>query len=96
MGQTRLEICIQIIKVLSQEGPLKSANIINKADLSSSLLEKYLDFLTKQGIVEEQAVHEAKPVYVVTKRGNNILRYFNELKPLPIIEDAFKSQNWYE
>jgi predicted transcriptional regulator len=48
-----------------------------------------MDFLIKQGLVEERTIGKRRVVYAVTQRGITVLKYFRELKQvLPIVEEA--------
>ena len=80
---------VDILKVLAQRGPLKLTHIMYKANVNCSVLKEYLDFLIKQGLVEERAVGKSRIVFAVTQRGVTVLKYFRELKQvLPIVEEA--------
>jgi predicted transcriptional regulator len=60
-----------------------------KANVNCSVLKEYLDFLLKQGLVEERIMRKQRVVYAVTPRGITVLKYFKELKQvLPIVEEA--------
>jgi len=53
------------------------------------VLKEYLDFLMKQGLVEERTIGKRRVVYAITQRGITVLKYFRELKQvLPIVEEA--------
>ncbi|MEM2046022.1 MAG: winged helix-turn-helix domain-containing protein [Candidatus Bathyarchaeia archaeon] len=88
MRRSKLEMYIDILKVLAQRGPTKLTHIMYKANVNCSVLKEYLDFLIKQGLVEEKAVGKKRVVYAITQRGVTVLKYFRELKQvLPIIEE---------
>lgn len=88
MRRSKLEMYIDILKVLAQRGPTKLTHIMYKANVNCSVLKEYLDFLIKQGLVEEKAIGKKRVVYVITQRGVTVLKYFRELKQvLPIIEE---------
>jgi predicted transcriptional regulator len=60
-----------------------------KANVNCSVLKEYLDFLTKQGLIQERTLGKQRVVFVVTKKGITVLKYFRELKEvLPILEDT--------
>ena len=89
MRRSKLEMYVDILKVLAQRGPLKLTHIMYKANVNCSVLKEYLDFLIKQGLVEERAVGKSRIVFAVTQRGVTVLKYFRELKQvLPIVEEA--------
>jgi predicted transcriptional regulator len=88
MRRSKLEMYIDILKVLSQKGPLKLTHIMYKANVNCSVLKEYLDFLIQQELVEEKTVGKKRIVYAVSEKGAKVLKYFRELKVmLPVIED---------
>lgn len=88
MRRSKLEMYIDILKVLAQRGPLKLTHVMYKANVNCSVLKEYMDFLLKQGLVEEQTVGKRRLVYTVTQRGIMVLKYFRELKQaLPIVDE---------
>ena len=89
MRRSKLEMYVDILKVLAQRGPLKLTHIMYKANVNCSVLKENLDFLTKQGLVEEKILRKERIVYAITQRGITVLKYFRELKEvLPIIEET--------
>ena len=89
MRRSKLEMYVDILSVLAHKGPLKLTHVIYKANLNCSVLKEYLDFLIKQGLVEERTIGKERVVYAVTQRGITVLKYFKELKQvLPIVEEA--------
>jgi predicted transcriptional regulator len=80
---------VDILKVLAQRGPLKLTHIMYKANVNCKVLKEYLDFLAKQGLVEEKIIGRERLVYAITQRGVTVLKYFRELKEvLPIVEET--------
>ncbi len=89
MRRSKLEMYIAILKVLARRGPLKLTHIMYKANVNCSVLKGYLEFLIKQGLVEERIAGKRRIVYAVTQRGITVLKYFRELKQvLPIVEES--------
>ena len=89
MRRSKLEMYVDILKVLAHRGPLKLTHIMYKANVNCSVLKEYLDFLIKQNLVEERNIGKRRSVYMVTQRGITVLKYFRELKQvLPIVEEA--------
>lgn len=79
---------IGILQVLALKGNLKLTHIMYKANVNCCVLKEYLDFLMKQGLVEERIVGKKRMVYAITQRGITTLKYFKELKQvLPIVEE---------
>ena len=54
MRRSKMEMYIDILKVLAQNGPLKLTHVMYKANVNCSVLKEYLDFLIKQNLIEEQ------------------------------------------
>ena len=82
---------VDILKVLAQRGPLKLTHIMYKANVNCKILKEYLDFLIKQGLIEERIVGKSRVVYANTTRGTTVIKYFRELnKALPVIEEDDK------
>ena len=89
MRRFKLEMYVDILAVLAHKGPLKLTHVMYKANVNCNVLKEYLDFLIKQGLVEERTVRKQRLVYAVTQRGITVLKYFKELKQvLPIVEEA--------
>jgi predicted transcriptional regulator len=89
MRRSKLEMYVDILKVLAHRGPLKLTHVMYKANVNCSVLKEYLDFLMKQGLVEERTIGKRRVVYAITQRGITVLKYFRELKQvLPIVEEA--------
>ena len=88
MRRSKLEMYIDILKVLAQKGPLKLTHIMYKANVNCSVLKEFLDFLTQQNLVEEKTIGKKRTVYAITPQGRKVLTYFRELKViLPIGEE---------
>lgn len=88
MRRSKLEMYVDILKVLARHGPLKLTHIMYKANVNCSVLKEYLDFLMQQNLIEEKTAGKKRIVYAVTQRGITVLKYFRELKTvLPIIEE---------
>jgi predicted transcriptional regulator len=88
LRRSKLELHVAILNVLANKGPLKLTHIMYKANVNCSILNEYLDFLIKQGLVEKRTIKKEHIVFAVTQRGINVLKYFRELTlALPIIED---------
>ena len=80
---------VDILKVLAHWGPLKLTHVMYKANVNCSVLEKYLDLLTEQGLVEEKIIKKERKFYAITQLGVTVLKQFRELKELlPIVEET--------
>ncbi len=88
MRRSKLEMYVDILRVLAQRGPLKLTHIMYKANVNCSVLSEYLEFLLKQELVEERHVKKNRIVYAVTQHGLTVLKSFRELsQALPIVEE---------
>jgi len=83
--QSKLEINLDILKILASQGPMELTQLMHKADLSQSVLEQHLAFLIPQNLVEEQNLGKDEAYYVITERGLRVLKVV-----VPIIEEARK------
>lgn len=91
MRRSKLEMYVDILKVLAQRGPLKLTHVMYKANVNCSVLSEYLEFLMKHGLVEERILGKNRTAYAVTQQGITVLRSFRELTlALPIVEEARK------
>jgi len=89
LRRSKLEMYVDILKVLAQRGPLKLTHVMYKANVNCSVLKEYLEFLIKQNLIEERTIGKRRVVYAVTQRGITVLKYFRELKQvLPIVEES--------
>lgn len=89
LRRSKLEMYVDMLRVLAHKGPLKLTHIMYKANVNCSVLKEHLDFLIKQGLVEERTIGKARVVFAITQRGITVLKYFRELEQvLPIVEEA--------
>jgi predicted transcriptional regulator len=79
MRRSKLERYVAILAVLAHMGPLKLTHIMYKSNFNGSILKEYLDFLIKQGLVEERTIKKNHAVFAVTQRGVTVLKHFQEL-----------------
>jgi predicted transcriptional regulator len=79
MRRAKLEMYVDILKVLAHLGPLTMTNIMHRSTLNNSVIKGYLVFLIKQGLVEERKVMMVSSVFAVTSSGINVLKYFQEI-----------------
>ena len=87
--RSKLEMYVDILSVLSQKGPLKLTHVMYKANVNCSVLKEYLDFLLKQGLIEQHTVGKQRIVFAISQRGITVLKYFKELRQvLPIVEES--------
>jgi len=89
MPRSKLEMYIDILRVLADHEPLKLTHMMYKVNINCNVLKDYLEFLIKQDLVEERTVGEKRVVCVITQRGRLVVKAFEELKQvLPITEET--------
>jgi predicted transcriptional regulator len=89
MRRSKLEQYVDILQILSHRGPLKLTHIMYKANVNCNVLKGFLDFLVKQGLIEEKPLGRNRTVFAITQRGITVVKYFRELKQaLPILEET--------
>jgi predicted transcriptional regulator len=87
--RSKLEMYLDLLKVLAQRDQLKLTHIMHTTNLNCSVAKKYLDFLTLQGLVEEKIIRRERIVYAITQRGLTVLKQLRELKEvLPLVEET--------
>ena len=92
MRRSKMEMYVDILKVLAQNGPLKLTHVMYKANVNCSVLKQNLDFLINQDLIEEQIKikkrNKTKVRYAITERGKTVIKYFNEVnRALQITEE---------
>ena len=87
MRRSKLEMCVNILEALTHAGSLKLKEIMYKLNLNGIMLKVYLDFLIKQGLVEERTFKKKSTVFAVTQRGITVLRNFRELPQATTFEN---------
>ena len=87
MRRTKLEMYIDILRVLAHHEPLKLTHIMYKANVWWAVLKRCLDSLIQRNLVEEQTLGKKGVVYAVTERGFAVLKLYRELTAhLPMVE----------
>ena len=83
MRRSKMEMYIDILKVLAKNGPLKLTHIMYKANVNCVVLKQNLDFLIKQNLIEEQVIlmkrNKTKIRFAISERGRTVIKYFNEI-----------------
>ena len=89
MRRSKIEMYVDILEVLSQRGPLKLTHIMYGVNVNCSVLKEHIEFLTKQGLVEEKTRGKERTAYSISQLGIKVLQQFKALKEvLPIIEET--------
>jgi predicted transcriptional regulator len=79
MKRSKLEINIDILKAIARKGPLKLTHIMQNANTNCEKLKEYLDFLMKQGLIDEQIGTGGRIFYKITLQGSMLLKSFGEI-----------------
>ena len=83
MRRSKMEMYIDILRVLAKNGPLKLTHVMYKANVNCSVLKANLDFLINQNLIEEQITikkrNKTKIRYAITEKGRTVIGYFNEI-----------------
>jgi predicted transcriptional regulator len=93
MRRSKMEMYIDILKVMAQNGAMKLTHIMYKANVNCSVLKENLDFLLQQNLIEEQITvkkrNKTKVRYAITEKGRTVIKYFNEVnRALQITEES--------
>jgi len=88
-----MEMYIDILKVMAQNGPMKLTHVMYKANVNCNVLKENLDFLLQQNLIEEQITvkkrNKTKIRYAITEKGRTVIKYFNEVnRALQITEES--------
>ena len=77
MKRAKVKIYLDILRALTQNGPLKLTHLMLKSRLNCKVLNKSLDYLIEQGLVEKRITvqrHETgKGAWAITPRGLTVL-----------------------
>ena len=76
MRRSKLEIYIDILNVLALKGQLKLTHIMYKSNVNCKVLKEQLEFLIKNGLVEEK---------ILKKRKNSLLCNFKRHSSVEIL-----------
>lgn len=92
--RSKLEIYLNVLQIV-KSGTEKPTRIMYAANLSWKPLQKILDSMTKQGLIEGVETEDGDDkrttrVYEITQKGENVLRYFIRAKELLPLEEIIK------
>jgi len=95
MRRSKLESYEAILDVLMKK-PLTVDNIAYETSMDCTVLGRYLDFLTKNGLIEERLLNK-KTLYAITERGVAVFKALNfqkylekVMKSVMAIDDALQ------
>ena len=89
--RSKLEIYLDVLNVI-KDGNTKPTRIMYGANLSWKLLQGVLGSLVSQGLIDEVDLSRSRDkrtnrIYQVTKKGDNVIRYFNHAKELIAVDE---------
>jgi predicted transcriptional regulator len=81
MLKTKLEIYVDILKILAQKDSIRiTFKDAQKLNIRFNELKIYLGFLLKQQLVDKRKLADNQISYLVTQRGLGILKHFGQLE----------------
>jgi predicted transcriptional regulator len=96
--RSKLESCVDILRVLEQHHPLKLTHIMHRSNLNCVKAKQFLTFLVRKELVNtRRASGEASILYSVTEQGIRVREHFRELiELLPIMEKNEQTVGMYQ
>ncbi len=88
MHLSKLEVCLEIMKVINQKGPQTSTNIQAKIGESDNVIQGCLNFLVQQGILKERTNGAELAIYANTKRAKRVIEYFRFRDDCKVFSEA--------
>jgi len=82
MRRSKLEMEVDILKILAQKGPLKLTHIMYKTNVNCNVLNTNLEFLIEQGLIEVRKVGRGSHVYLIKGLGLTLLKSWKEVNQL--------------
>ena len=93
MRRSKLELHLDILKVLNQAEMMNPTQIMYKVNICYMYLEKYLEFLIKQNLAERRASGGSRAEYIITQKGLDLLRTYVELEQALLIGRTIKESS---
>jgi len=75
--RNNVDIMMAILRIVLTERPRKT-HIMYKANLNFAQLKKYLNYLTKKGLIEE-VNFEGNRTYRLTVKGREMLKIYSQI-----------------
>jgi predicted transcriptional regulator len=86
MRRSKLEMEVDILKILAQKGPLKLTHIMYKTNVNCNVLNTNLEFLIEQSLIEMRKVGRGSHVYLITGLGLTLLKSWKEVNQLLLMD----------
>ena len=89
MRRSKLDMYIDLLKVLALNGPTKLTRIMYQANVNCAVLREIVDKLAKEALIEQRNIRKKGTFFAITQRGITTLKHYRELNELlPIVEEA--------
>jgi len=85
MRRSKVEMTLNILSVLKNQGPLGLTQIMYKCNFNYSVLKEYIDFLLKQTLVAERSIGKQRVAFSITPKGIQVLNLITELKSAGVL-----------
>lgn len=86
MPPSTLKLYIDIAKTLMKHGPLTTQDLSLSLKVNTSSLKERINFLINEKLIKEKD-RDSSATYIITKRGTEILKFFNAQPSIKIIND---------
>jgi predicted transcriptional regulator len=87
MPRSNLEIYVNILEVLAAHNSLNLTSIMYEANLNNKTAKGYIDFLVTNELVNVTSLNKKRSSYMLTPKGNLLLKMFRKLKNTFKLED---------
>lgn len=87
MRRSKLEIYIDLLKILRRTGPLNQTLLMYEVNACFKYVGQYLDFLMKYQLVEKKTFGKKRAKYTITEKGTSLLRTYRELEKALLINE---------
>lgn len=77
--RNRLEVTRDILEILQKNRQVRITHLIYKANLSNNSIKPYMEYLLKNGFMEEVTDRD-KRFFKITSKGNEFLIEFSKIK----------------
>jgi len=77
--RNRLEVIRDILEILQKNRQVKITHLIYKANLSNNSIKPYMEYLLKNGFMQEVSDRDKK-FFKITPKGNEFLIEFSKMK----------------
>ncbi len=77
--KTNLELHVDILHYLTYHESLQNSNLKDKTKIDGSTLNRHLDFLVQNNLVEKRPINKDKVLYTITELGQTLHNWFRKL-----------------